>query len=147
MTRIKGSPLSPAEREQRKSAAKLAGRPTKGARAQRPGRVYVTKGPGGRTIARKRRAVLEARKLYVAAQKEAARTIIDGMRGLLPGSTSADIIRCAEIVAAKGGNADAVITVAMTRAAMKQKGGFAVRIGTDEIERTEAEARAEEHAE
>lgn len=79
--------LSEAELRQRREAAKNGGRPRKdhGSRAAR-------------------RAVAAARELGECAQLEAARNLIAGMKGLLPGDTAAQIILCSREVLTRWGN-------------------------------------------
>lgn len=79
--------LSDAELQQRRNAAKNAGRPRKnfGSRAAR-------------------RAVAAARELGMSLQAEAARNLRDGMRGLLPPEKAPTIIACSQAILARWGN-------------------------------------------
>lgn len=90
-------PLTAKELEQRRAAGKLGGRPAKPVSRRAVDR-----------IARERAAVKQARGLAASLQVEVVRTLRDGMRGMLPGSTAQSMIDAAARLAAKGGLHDVV---------------------------------------
>lgn len=92
-------PLTPAEVEQRRRAGKLGGRPPKPVSTRAINR-----------IAKERAAVARARGLAASVQEEVVRTLVSGMRGMLPGSTADSMIHAAESLAKKGGLHDVQVT-------------------------------------
>ena len=85
-------PLTAAELAQRRAAAKLGGRPSS----------PVSK----RSVdaaARHRVELARARGRIKSVQDEVAKTLISGMRGMLPGSTAQTMIQAAAALSAKGG--------------------------------------------
>jgi hypothetical protein len=85
-------PLTQAELEQRRAAAKLGGRP-----ANPVSRRSVDE------TAKARVALARARGRIKSVQDEVAKTLISGMRGMLPGSTAQTMIQAATALGAKGG--------------------------------------------
>jgi len=85
-------PLTPAEIAQRRAAGKLGGRPSSPVSARAMAK-----------LARERAAVARARGLARTVQEEVVKTLISGMRGLLPGSTAQSMCDAAGKLAAKGG--------------------------------------------